>query len=111
MKRMRAAEDQLDARSLERFIRRELLQLIRESRREYEKKRALLLGTPKWDKMVRPPTPASQAETSLSPAARRRFLPLKVRNRKSKVQNRKSTVGRCVPTPPHLNNPSSQAVQ
>src|SRR5688500_10863563 len=56
MKRMRAAEDQLDARSLERFTRRELLQLIRESRREYEKKRALLFGTSKRDKMVRPPT-------------------------------------------------------
>src|SRR5688500_814817 len=60
MKRLRAAEDQLDARSLERFSRRELFQLIRESRREYEKKRALLLGTPKWDKMVRPPTPLSK---------------------------------------------------
>src|SRR5688572_7174850 len=59
MKRLRAAEDQLDSRSLERFTRRELFQLIRESRREYEKKRALLFGTPKRDKTVRPLNPGS----------------------------------------------------
>src|SRR5688572_17140397 len=70
MKRLRAAEDQLDARSLERFTRRELFQLIRESRREYEKKRALLLGTPKRDKMVRPP--AATAPVSLEGGAPRR---------------------------------------
>src|SRR5688572_21126127 len=70
MKRLRAAEDQLDARSLERFSRRELFQLIRESRREYEKKRALLLGTPKRDKMVRPP--ASTKTVSLEGGAPRR---------------------------------------
>src|SRR5688500_16699388 len=70
MKRLRAAEDQLDARSLERFSRRELFQLIRESRREYEKKRALLLGTPKRDKMVRPP--ATAATVSLEGGAPRR---------------------------------------
>jgi hypothetical protein len=66
MKRLRAAEDQLDARSLERFTRRELLQLIRESRREYEKKRALLLGTPKRDKMVRPVISATNSGATRS---------------------------------------------
>ena len=42
MKRVRAAEDELDRRQLKYFTMQELFQLIRENRREYSRKRALL---------------------------------------------------------------------
>ena len=49
IKRIRAAEDELDKRKLEYFDKSELFQLIREYRREYQKRRAILM-TP--EKMV-----------------------------------------------------------
>src|SRR5688572_21767429 len=52
LKRIRAAEDELDKRQLKYFDMRELFQLIRESRREYAHKRALLMADPpKRDKI------------------------------------------------------------
>lgn len=54
--RIRAAEDELDKRQLKYFDMRELFQLIRESRREYDRKRALLMADPPA-KRDKPPNP------------------------------------------------------
>src|SRR5688572_19491791 len=54
MKRIRAAEEELDRRKLGYFTMPELFQFIREYRREYAKKRAILIGSGKRYKMVQP---------------------------------------------------------